>query len=79
MSHRPPTANGPAVGAPAIGPAAGGLLLGTLGAWAPGVVGAVIMAWAVIYVWRRLIVNPDPPLPGRGETEATQEPVQAHP
>ncbi len=62
-----------------IGPAAGGLLLGALGAWAPGVVGAVIMAWVVIYVWRRLIVNPDPPLPGRGETAATPEPVQAHP
>ena len=50
-----------------IGPAAGGFLLGTLGTWAPGVIGAVIMAWVVIYVWRRLIVNPDPPLPVRGE------------
>ncbi len=62
-----------------IGPAAGGLLLGALGAWAPGVVGAVIMAWVVIYVWRRLIINPDPPLPGREETAATPEPAQAHP
>jgi DHA1 family tetracycline resistance protein-like MFS transporter len=62
-----------------IGPAAGGLLLGALGTWAPGVIGAVIMAWVVIYVWRRLIVNPDPPLPGRGEEEAAREPAQAHP
>jgi DHA1 family tetracycline resistance protein-like MFS transporter len=61
-----------------IGPAAGGLLLGTLGAWAPGVVGAVIMAWVVIYVWRRLIVNPDPPLPGRRDEAPEQEVVQAH-
>ena len=58
-----------------IGPAAGGFLLGALGAWAPGVVGAVIMIWLISYVWRRLIVNPDPPLPDRGETAATREPV----
>jgi DHA1 family tetracycline resistance protein-like MFS transporter len=62
-----------------IGPAAGGFLLGTLGTWAPGVIGAVIMAWVVIYVWRRLIVNPDPPLPSRGEMEPAQEPIQAQP
>jgi hypothetical protein len=23
------------------------------------------MAWLVSYVWRRIVVNPDPPLPGR--------------
>ncbi|MFC2046551.1 MFS transporter [Chloroflexota bacterium] len=62
-----------------IGPVAGGLLLGALGTWAPGVVAAVIMAWVVIYVWRRLIVNPDPPLPGRGGGEPTMESVQAQP
>ena len=33
--------------------------------WAPGVVSGVIMLWTVSYAWRRLIVNPDPPLPGR--------------
>ena len=60
-----------------IGPAAGGLLLGALGTWAPGVIGAVIMAWVVIYVWRRLIVNPDPPLPGRGDNAPAQGSVQA--
>jgi DHA1 family tetracycline resistance protein-like MFS transporter len=62
-----------------IGPAAGGLLLGALGAWAPGVIGAVIMAWVVIYVWRRLIVNPDPPLPGRGVKAPAQGSVQTQP
>jgi DHA1 family tetracycline resistance protein-like MFS transporter len=58
-----------------IGPAAGGFLLGSLGTWAPGVAAAVIMAWVVAFVWRRLIVNPDPPLPGRGERVAAQEPA----
>jgi len=48
-----------------IGPAAGGFLLGALGTWAPGIIAAAIMAWAVSYVWRRLIVNPDSPLPAR--------------
>jgi len=46
-----------------IGPAAGGFVLGALGTWAPGLIGAVIMAWLVSFVWRRLIVNPDPPFP----------------
>ena len=62
-----------------IGPAAGGFLLGAVGAWAPGLVGAVIMACVVIYVWRRLIVNPDPPLPSRGGEDPAMEPVQAGP
>jgi DHA1 family tetracycline resistance protein-like MFS transporter len=48
-----------------IGPAAGGFLLDRLGTWAPGVIGAVLMAWIVVFVWRRLIVNPDPPLARR--------------
>jgi DHA1 family tetracycline resistance protein-like MFS transporter len=60
-----------------IGPAAGGFLLGTLGTWAPGVVAAVIMAWVVTYVWRRLIVNPDPPLPRRGGQDPVMESIQA--
>ena len=60
-----------------IGPAAGGLFLGALGTWAPGLVAAVIMAWVVFYVWRRLIVNPDPPLPSRGDKAPAQGSVQA--
>jgi DHA1 family tetracycline resistance protein-like MFS transporter len=62
-----------------IGPAAGGFLLGALGAWVPGLVGAAIMAWLVSFAWRRLIVNPDPPLPKRGGDATRQGPVQAHP
>jgi DHA1 family tetracycline resistance protein-like MFS transporter len=45
-----------------IGPLAGGLVLDYLGVWAPGVLGAVIMAGVTAFVWRRLIANPDPPL-----------------
>jgi hypothetical protein len=49
-----------------------------LGTWAPGVIGAAIMAWLVSYAWRRLIVNPDPPLrPRSGETRPGTELVQA--
>jgi DHA1 family tetracycline resistance protein-like MFS transporter len=62
-----------------IGPAAGGLLLGALGTWAPGVIGALILVWLISYVWRRLIVNPDPPLPGRGDGPVAEEATQAHP
>ena len=60
-----------------IGPAAGGFLLGALGSWAPGVAGAIIIAGVVVYVWRRLIVNPAPPLPGRGDKAPRQGAVQA--
>lgn len=50
-----------------IAPTAGGVLLGQVGAWSPGIVAAVIMGWLVSFVYRRLIVNPDPPRPMRGE------------
>ncbi len=62
-----------------VGPSAGGLLLEFLGPWAPGVIGAAIMAWLISYVWRRIIINPDPPLPGRAVESTTQGPVRAHP
>ena len=61
-----------------VGPPAGGFLLGAVGTWAPGVVGAVLMVWLVSFVWRRLIVNPDPPLPHRGDETAAQGAVQNH-
>ena len=48
-----------------IAPTAGGALLGQVGAWAPGILGAIIMGWLISFVYRRLIVNPDPPLPIR--------------
>jgi len=39
---------------------------GYLGTWEPGAIGAALMAWLVVFVWRRLILNPDPPLPRGG-------------
>ena len=48
-----------------IAPTIGGYLLGALGLWAPGVFSAVLMVWVFSFVWRRLIINPDPPLPKR--------------
>lgn len=47
-------------------PTVGGVLLGQVGAWAPGIVAALLMGWLASFVYRRLIVNPDPPLPARG-------------
>ncbi len=62
-----------------IGPLVGGLLLGWFGAWAPGLLCAILMVWLVTFVWRHLVVNPDPPLPRRGNETAAQGTVQAHP
>ncbi|HUV26021.1 MAG TPA: MFS transporter [Anaerolineales bacterium] len=52
-----------------ISPTAGGFLLGSIGFWAPGLTGGLIMIWTVSYAWRRLIRNPDPPLPPRTNKE----------
>ncbi len=54
-----------------IAPSAGGLLFEFLGFWAPGVAGAVIMAWVVLFVYRRLILNPDAPLRVHGAPHPT--------
>ncbi|GAB4430634.1 MAG: tetracycline resistance MFS efflux pump [Anaerolineae bacterium] len=56
-----------------IAPTLGGVLLGQLGTWAPGVFGAILMAIVTVLVWQRLIVNPDPPLPQR--TQPQEQPV----
>lgn len=48
-----------------IAPSLGGVLLARLGTWAPGAFGALLMVWLTTFVWRRLIVSPDPPLPPR--------------
>ncbi len=53
----------------ALSPSAGGYLLGSLGTWAPGVLSGLIMLWTVSFTWRRLIANPDPPLPSRSSTK----------
>jgi DHA1 family tetracycline resistance protein-like MFS transporter len=62
-----------------LAPALGGVLIQQLGASSLGVVAGVLMIWLSTFIWRRLIVNPDPPLPDRGEKVATREAVQAHP
>ncbi len=59
-----------------IAPSLGGLLLESLGAWAPGVASALIMAWVVSFVWRRIVVNPDPPLPQRGYATQVGSPAE---
>jgi DHA1 family tetracycline resistance protein-like MFS transporter len=48
-----------------LAPSMGGLLLERMGTSAPGILGAFIMIWVTAFIWRRLIVRPDPPLPGR--------------
>jgi DHA1 family tetracycline resistance protein-like MFS transporter len=60
-----------------IGPVSGAFLLDVLAPWAPGVLGALIMVWLVSFVWRRIVTNPDPPLPGRGEEVNAAVPAQA--
>ena len=61
-----------------IGPVSGAFLLDVLGPWAPGVVGSLILAWLVYYVWRRIVVNPDPPLPRRGGEPLADGQAQLH-
>jgi DHA1 family tetracycline resistance protein-like MFS transporter len=39
-----------------IAPSVGGFLLQNLGVWAPGVFSAVLMAWAVSFAYRRIIL-----------------------
>jgi DHA1 family tetracycline resistance protein-like MFS transporter len=39
-----------------IAPSAGGFLLQNLGAWAPGLVSATLMLWAVYFAYRRIIL-----------------------
>jgi len=60
-----------------LAPALDGYLIDRLGASALGLSGALIMTWVVAFAWRRLIVHPDPPLPGRGETKIVT-PIQTH-
>jgi DHA1 family tetracycline resistance protein-like MFS transporter len=45
-----------------IAPTVGGLLLGALGAWAPGVLAATILAGLSAFAWRRLIARRAPAL-----------------
>ncbi|MGQ9493505.1 MAG: hypothetical protein ACUVR2_07050, partial [Anaerolineae bacterium] len=42
-----------------VSPTVGGFLLGQVGVFAPGVLGALLMAWLVYYIWRRVLFVPD--------------------
>lgn len=53
-----------------LAPSAGGFLLGQFGAWAPGIFAALLMSWVVSFAYRRLVVNPDPPLEVRAVAAA---------
>ena len=46
-----------------IAPSAGGFLLQNLGAWAPGLVSALLMLWAVFFAYRRIILVRKPMIP----------------
>jgi MFS transporter, DHA1 family, tetracycline resistance protein len=43
-----------------IAPSAGGFLLQSLGAWAPGLVSAALMAWAILFTYLQIIRVKDP-------------------
>jgi len=48
-----------------VAPVLGGFLLGQLGSWSLGVLGALIMGWLATFTWRKLLrVSPPGPAPG---------------
>ena len=48
-----------------LSPAIGGILLQTFGAVGPAIFTSVLMVWVSTFIWRKLFVNPDPPLEPR--------------
>jgi DHA1 family tetracycline resistance protein-like MFS transporter len=48
-----------------LSPAIGGILLQTFGAIGPALFTSVLMVWVSTFIWRKLFVNPDPPLEPR--------------
>ena len=48
-----------------ISPALGGVLLMYFNAWGPAIFSGLIMIGVAAFIWRRLFVNPDPPLEPR--------------
>ena len=50
-----------------LSPAIGGILLQSFGAIGPALFTSVLMVWVSSFIWRKLFVNPDPPLEPRGE------------
>jgi DHA1 family tetracycline resistance protein-like MFS transporter len=51
-----------------VSPSAGGFLLQNLGAWAPGLVSAALMLWAVWFAYRRIILIRNRGLVATGDT-----------
>ena len=45
-----------------IAPTVGGWLLGSVGAWGPGVLGFVLMGVLGVYTWNKLLAHPELPL-----------------
>jgi DHA1 family tetracycline resistance protein-like MFS transporter len=60
-----------------IAPTAGGLLIQEVGPWSLGVVGALIMAWLISFVWRHLVRGHDASAGEEGR--AILEPAPAQP
>jgi DHA1 family tetracycline resistance protein-like MFS transporter len=50
-----------------VAPLLGASLLETLGTWAPGIFGGIVMGGLSPYIYWRLIARPDPPLPEEDE------------
>lgn len=63
-----------------IAPAIGGLLLTVARPWGPAIFTSLLMAWVASFIWRRLFVNPDPPLEPRegGAPRPFADTVAAH-
>lgn len=59
-----------------IAPSLGGFLLGVIGVWAPGVFSGLVMLWVLSFIYRRLVLRPDPPLPPR-PTDQQASPLSA--
>ena len=51
-----------------IAPSIGGFLLGQISTSAPGFFATAIMLGVIVFTWRRIIANPDPPLPVRTDS-----------
>jgi len=58
-----------------IAPTTGGWMFGMIGTWAPGIFGALLMGWVVSFAWRRLFIQPDPPLKPRDNEVVSSHPV----
>ena len=43
-----------------LAPVLGGALIGVVGIWAPGVLGALLMLWAALFISKRLVTGPVP-------------------